>query len=271
MADSPPSTPADASTVRFAELEVRKLSTLLADSITETILKNGMQPGDRLPPEREMREQFGVGRGTLREALRVLEAEGLIIVRAGPHGGPLVAKPDADRLARLLILLLIAWGATLRDVYEVRVVLEPLAVAQAATAATPEQLEAIRASEQAVRDAMDDEPRLIEENQRFHRLLAEASGNPVLVAFLLQMLTVFDGYAMGTHYDLKTRRQINKNHRAIVNALVARDPERAHRASRLHVDGSIRFLKAHYPEVLDEPLRPTLVQRKPESALRRAS
>src|SRR3954454_17028374 len=129
--------------IRFADVEVRKLSTALADSITDTILKSGLQPGARLPSEREMREQFGVGRGTLREALRVLEAEGLITVRSGPHGGPVVAKPDADRLARLVILLLIGWGATLKDVYEVRIVLEPLAVAEAATAATPEQLEAI--------------------------------------------------------------------------------------------------------------------------------
>jgi len=256
---------------RFAELEARKLSTLLADSLTETILKNGLQPGDRLPPEREMREQFGVGRGTLREALRVLEAEGLIIVRAGPHGGPVVAKPDAERLARLLIFLLIGWSATLRDVYEVRVMLEPLAVAEAATKATPEQLEAIRASEVAVRAAMDDEPTFIFENQRFHRLLAEASGNPVLVAYLIQMLTIFDGYAMGTHFDLKIRRQILKDHRAIVNAVAARDPEKAHRAARLHVNGSIKFIKTHYPEVLDEPLRPTLVERKAESAMPRAS
>src|SRR3954471_1911727 len=109
MAESSASPSADFSNVRFSELEVKKLSTLLADSITETILKNGMQPGHRLPPEREMRDQFGVGRGTLREALRVLEAEGLIIVKAGPRGGPVVAKPDADRVTRLLILLLIAW------------------------------------------------------------------------------------------------------------------------------------------------------------------
>jgi GntR family transcriptional regulator, transcriptional repressor for pyruvate dehydrogenase complex len=268
MADTTSSANSNASTVRFPELSARKLSTLLADSITDTILRNGMQPGDRLPPEREMREQFGVGRGTLREALRVLEAEGLIVVRAGPHGGPVVARPDADRLARMVILLLIGWGATLRDVYDVRVVLEPMAIAQAATAATEEQLEAIRASEEAVRAAIDDEPTFIAENQRFHRLLAEASGNPVILAFLLQLGTVFDGYAMGTHYDLKTRRQINKDHRAITNALVARDPEKANRAARLHVDGSIKFLKVHYPEVLDEPLRPTLVQRKPDSVMR---
>src|SRR4051812_27496345 len=164
---------------RFAELEARKLSTLLADSLTETILKNGLQPGARLPPEREMREQFGVGRGTLREALRVLEAEGLITVRAGPRGGPVVAKPDAIRLARMLILLLISWGATLRTVYDVRFVLEPLAASRAADSATPEQIADMRASVDALIAVIEDEAAVIEENQRFHRLLAEASGNPV--------------------------------------------------------------------------------------------
>src|SRR3954453_385302 len=118
--------------MRFADVEVRKLSTALADSITDTILKNALKPGARLPSEREMREQFGVGRGTLREALRVLEAEGLITVRSGPHGGLVVAKPDANRLARLLILLLLAESATLRHVFDVRIVLEPLAAAEAA-------------------------------------------------------------------------------------------------------------------------------------------
>src|SRR3954468_8843649 len=129
--------------IRFADVEVRKLSTALADSITAPILKTGLQPGARLPSEREMREQFGVGRGTLREALRVLEAEGLITVRSGPHGGPVVARPDANRLARLLILLLISWGTTLRAVYDVRIVLEPLAAGRAAESATPEQVDAM--------------------------------------------------------------------------------------------------------------------------------
>src|SRR3954465_6709508 len=164
-----PSTPP----IQFVELEAKKLSTALADSITETILRDGLQPGSRLPPEREMGEQFGVGRGTLREALRVLEAEGLITVRSGPHGGPVVSKPDALRLARLLILLLISWGTTLRSVYDVRILLEPLAAGRAAESATAEQIAQLHASVAALEAVIEDEDAVIEENQRFHRLLAE--------------------------------------------------------------------------------------------------
>jgi GntR family transcriptional repressor for pyruvate dehydrogenase complex len=132
--------------LRFGGVEARKLSTALADTITETILTSGLRPGARLPSEQKMREQFGVGRGTLREAMRVLEAEGLITVRSGPHGGPVVAEPDAVRLARLLILLLISWGTTLRSVYDVRILLEPLAAGRAAQSATGEQIEELHAS-----------------------------------------------------------------------------------------------------------------------------
>src|SRR4051794_25568812 len=155
-----------------------------------------------------MREQFGVGRGTLREALRVLEAEGLITVRSGPQGGPVVTAPDPVRLARLLILFLLSWNTTLRAVYDVRTVLEPLAAGGAAESATPEQIEQMRASITALEAVLHDEVAVIEENQRFHRILAEASGNPVLVAFLLALLTIFDGHEMGTHYPLPLRHEI---------------------------------------------------------------
>jgi DNA-binding FadR family transcriptional regulator len=254
----------DSAPVRFAGLEVRKLSTLLADSITDTILKNALQPGARLPSERDMREQFGVGRGTLREALRVLEAEGLITVRSGPHGGPVVARPDADRLARLLILLLISWGATLRNVYDVRMALEPLVAARAAEHATPEQIQGLRASVAALVDVVGSEAGVVVENQRFHRLLAEASCNPVMVAFSLALLTIFDGYAMGTHYEVDVRREIGRAHEAIVDAIAAHDADRAYRAALKHIEASMAFLKAHYPAVLDEALRPTLITQKPE-------
>jgi DNA-binding FadR family transcriptional regulator len=261
----------DGPVIRFADVEVKKLSTALADSITDTILRNGLQPGARLPSEREMREQFGVGRGTLREALRVLEAEGLITVRSGPNGGPVIAKPDAIRLTRLLILLLLAWGATLRSVYEVRIVLEPLTAARAAACATPEQVAELRASVAALTEVVDDEAAVVQENQRFHRQLAEASGNPVLVAFSLALLAIFDGYEMGTHYPLETRRDIVAIHTTIVDAIAAGNSDASRRASLAHVKGTVQFLQENYPEVLDEPLRPHLVTHAQESFARPAS
>jgi GntR family transcriptional repressor for pyruvate dehydrogenase complex len=249
----------DGSAIRFEGVGSRKLSSLLVDAITEKILREGLKPGARLPPEREMQEQFEVGRGTLREALRVLEAEGLVTVRPGAKGGPVVAEPDSDRLTRLLILLLIAWGATLRDVYDARIAVEPLTARKAAESATPEQVEAMRQSVAALEAGVESEDSVIEENQNFHGLIGKASGNPVLIAISMSLVKIFDGYAMGTHFDPPARRQVVKFHAAIVDAIGAGDANAAERATLDHIEDSIAFLEKRFPKLLDEPLKPTLL------------
>lgn len=249
----------DNAAVRFDGVGSRKLSSLLVDSITETILREGLKPGARLPPEREMQDQFEVGRGTLREALRVLETEGLITVRPGAKGGPIVAEPDSTRLTRLLILLLIAWGATLRDVYDARIAIEPATARMAAESPDPEQVEEMRASVAALESGVDDEGTVIKENQHFHGLIGKASGNPVLVAFSMSLVNIFDGYAMGTHFSGKARRSVVKFHAAIAEAIAAGDPDAAEQATLDHIEDSIKFLQKRYPKLLDEPLKPTLL------------
>src|SRR5713101_6510309 len=109
-----------------------KLAVMVADAIAEEIFEKGLAPGVVLATESKMLDQFGVGRATLREALRLLEAEGLIAVRAGPNGGAVVQRPSEDRLARLLSILLAVAGTTLQDVIEARQVLEPALASLAA-------------------------------------------------------------------------------------------------------------------------------------------
>ncbi|MGE0065959.1 MAG: FadR/GntR family transcriptional regulator, partial [Solirubrobacterales bacterium] len=195
----------------------------------------------------------------LREALRVLEAEGLITVRPGAKGGPIVAEPDPDRLTRLLTLLLIAWGATLRDVYDARIAFEPLTARKAAEAAGAEEIAEMRRSVDALDEALDDEATVIKENQRFHGLIGKASGNPVLVAFSMSLVSIFDGYAMGTHFDARARLEVVKFHTAIVEAIGAGDPDAAEKATLAHIEDSIKFLEKRFPTLLDEPLKPTLL------------
>lgn len=249
----------DPAPIRFENVGPRKLSSLLVDSVTEAILREGLQPGARLPPEREMQEQFEVGRGTLREALRVLEAEGLITVRPGARGGPIVAEPDPARLTRLLTLLLISWGATLRDVYVARIAIEPLMAREAAEGATAEQVEEMRRSVATLEGTIDSETSAIEENQRFHGLIGKASGNPVLVAFSMALVSIFDGYAMGTHFDRRALRAVVEFHTKIVDAIAAGRPKAAEKATLAHIEDSLVFLERKFPKLLDEPLKPTLL------------
>jgi GntR family transcriptional regulator, transcriptional repressor for pyruvate dehydrogenase complex len=245
----------------------RKLSALVADKILDRILRNGLKPGARLPPEAEMRQQLGVGRGTVREALRLLEAQGLITVRSGPQGGPVVEELDIEHMTRLLLLLLIFWEATLRDVYEVREVLDPLVAGLAAQHASDEQIEQLRESVKALHAASPDEEGIVAENQLFHQLLGEASGNPVLAAFVGAITRIFDGYAMGTgKYGPKEARKIADFHDAIAEAVANGDTASAQEAARNHINDAVKFFERRHRGLLDEPLRPTLLQGSPSPA-----
>jgi DNA-binding FadR family transcriptional regulator len=102
----------------------RRISALIVDQVRSLIHEGKLTPGDRLPPEREMCERFGVSRVTVREALRVLEASGLVEIRVGAHGGAFVTKPTSDRVGASLTDLLTLSSVTAADVTEVRLVLE---------------------------------------------------------------------------------------------------------------------------------------------------
>jgi GntR family transcriptional regulator, transcriptional repressor for pyruvate dehydrogenase complex len=255
----------DGETLDFDEgdetVEPRKLSALVADKILDRILRNGLKPGARLPPEAEMRQQLGVGRGTVREALRLLEAQGLITVRSGPQGGPVVEELDIEYMTRLLLLLLIFWEATLRDVYEVREVLDPLVAGLAAQHASDEQIEELRESVKSLRATNHNEEGIVAENQLFHQLLGEASGNPVLEALIGAITRIFDGYTMSTgKYGPKEARRMADFHDAIAEAVATGDTSSAQEAARNHIHDAVKFFERRHRGLLDEPLRPTLLQ-----------
>ena len=110
---------ANVSTVR-----VPKAGEMVAAQLRRQIVLGELSEGDQLPSESVLMEQFGVSRPTLREAFRILEAEGAITVRRGVRGGARVQVPDISVAARHVGLLLQYRGALLSDVYEVRAVLD---------------------------------------------------------------------------------------------------------------------------------------------------
>lgn len=243
---------------QFGTVGTRRLPQMLVDSITETILREGLEPGTRLPSERDMCEQFGVGRGTLREALRVLEAEGLVTVGPRSEGGRTVSSPNPRRLIRLLVVLLIAWDTTLLDVHRARLAIQPLLARTAAERSDPESIAKLRHSLEALGGLVDDEAAFIAENQRLHRLLGEATGNPVLVVISAALMSIFDGNAMGAHYSAATRRYAVETHTTIVDAIAAGDAEKAATTALLHIEDSISHLEHRFPELLGEPIKPAL-------------
>ena len=117
-----------------------KTALVVAKRIIEDIARRWNTVGDRLPPEHLMLEQYGVGRGTLRESLRFLELQGALVLKPGPGGGPIVNHPDAGTLSASLSLLLQFDNAPFSTIMEARSVMEPSLARMAAERMTPEAI-----------------------------------------------------------------------------------------------------------------------------------
>ena len=175
----------DAAPLRAAlparRVRVPKAAELIADAVRAQIANGELQPGRPLPNETELMAHFAVARPTVREALRILEAERLVEVVRGARGGARVQQPDIRAASGICALLLQLQGATIADVYEVRLMLEPTAARLAAKRAP-------KLAARALEAVIADEARIVDQGQslaslamRFQETLVDLSGNPALV------------------------------------------------------------------------------------------
>lgn len=166
----------------------------IAEAIKRTIMEHGLEPGDRLPQEKELIVQFAASKGTVREALKSLEVQGLVRVRSGPGGGAFVEQMSERRAMSLLGNYIFSKHITISDIYALRKVLEPLA----AVSAIPNLDEPAFTRLQNIISVYDHEAGDAEERwaQRmaeldFHSVVAEYAENPLLsfqVRFLQRLL-----------------------------------------------------------------------------------
>lgn len=233
----------------------KKTALLVAQRIVGQIVDNGLAAGTGLPSERDMLEEYRVARGSLREALRFLEMEGVLTIRPGPGGGPTVSEPDHRALASTIALLLQFAGARFRTVVEAREVLEPAMAAMAAERASAEQIAEMRRSLDAMAADVKDENLFLEENERFHVLIAESSGNQLFAFLIASLGWITDGAVLGVKYSTRRRSAVNEAHEEILEAIVARDPARARLAMERHIQEFAEYLERRHPKVMNRLLR----------------
>jgi GntR family transcriptional repressor for pyruvate dehydrogenase complex len=234
----------------------QKASELVARAIASQIVDADLPEGTRLPRESEMLEILQVGRMTLREGLRLLETQGIIDIRSGPQGGPVVRKPKPDDLMGSLSLLLQFHGTTLLDVMLARRALEPRMAALAAVNITDEALDELGETVAHMAGDSGGHPdALFRQNERFHSVIAEASGNVVLWVFNETLKSMATGETFGVDYGPTEGRAICKAHRRILDAFRRRDPEAAEKAMADHLAEAHRYWLARYPELVSRPVR----------------
>jgi len=235
-------------------LRPKKTAMLVAQRIVADINRRGNTVGDRLPPERVMLEVYDVGRGTLRESLRFLELQGVISLRPGPGGGPIVQQPDASSLATSLTLLLQFANAPFRTIAEARIGLEPMMAQLAAERMDNELVASLKGSVDTMHEYLKDQSVFLEENKRFHDLIAHGSGNALFGYLVDALLGILDGSAIGIDYPEMRRSAVHKAHLTIYEAIASRDPDAAAAAMTDHIHQYVRYAERKFPEVLDAPI-----------------
>src|ERR671933_848236 len=161
----------------FAPIAIARASSSIADQIRQAIVTGRLQRGERLSPERELAEQFGVSRVTVRDALRSLEAMGLIEVKVGARGGAFVTAPTGSKVAQTMSDMMLMSATTPEDVVEARLIVELGTVTLACARATDEDVQELRELCESARDALAAGTYTRERSWEFHARLAHAAHN----------------------------------------------------------------------------------------------
>ncbi|HHX84910.1 MAG TPA: FadR family transcriptional regulator [Actinomycetales bacterium] len=233
----------------------KKTALLVAQQIVEGIARRGNRVGDRLPPEHLMLAEYGVGRGTLRESLRYLELQGVITLKPGPGGGPIVQRPDGSILAATLSLLLQFEDAPFSSIVEVRTALEPTMAALAAERIDDAGLALLRENVEATRADMADTDAFTAASERFHDIVAWGSGNAMFGYLFDAMSGLITGSVVGVEYPRRQREHTCTAHADIYRAIADRDAAAARELMAGHIREHATYLEKRFHSALSRPIR----------------
>lgn len=221
------------------QLSRRSLAEQVTDSLIEYILSEGLSEGDSLPSSAELSERYGVSRTVIREALAALGGRGVLTRSQGRES--VVATPGASDLVKLLQFRIHREDVSLIHILDARVGLEVTGARRAAEWATLEQVQAIRAEFEALASSKR-EAGYHDADIRLHRAIAAASANPLIVLILDALGDFLMDFRVKATRNRKSRGEslepVIEQHRAIVDAIEARDPDAAEEAMRAHLEAS---------------------------------
>ncbi len=221
--------------VRLTPLRVPKSSDVLADELRERILCGDFPEGTALPPERELVKQTRMSRATVREALRVLEVQGLVRVKTGRAGGAYVYRLGNESMADSVNLLIRARQIRIPALLETREAIEPFCAQLAAKHRTDEDLGRLESSNAAMAaDGTLEE--FLQANVDWHVAVAAAGHNELLTGFMLALSrSIYASTDTQGFVDNDVRRTTLRAHRAVTKAIRAQDPDAASRRMSRHV------------------------------------
>jgi DNA-binding FadR family transcriptional regulator len=233
-----------------------KISDSVARAIVAQVTEEGLPSGAILESEAEMMERYGVSRGSLREALRILEVLGFVYMKPGPKGGPVLLTPNSKQFSAMAALFFHRIGVQYTNLLEMRLILEPEAAALAAERRTPEQIRVLedylQRSEQA---RLKDDRQFRAVGQGFHDLIADMAGNGILSLVIHSCYDLFADKSTGFLYPHDERKCVKDIHDKIARAVIKGDAKRARDLMRDHMQDYLTQARTQFPQMMEEPVR----------------
>ena len=225
-----------------------KTSERVAVEIVRDIVAQRLSTGDRLPLEAAMGEQYGVSRASLREALRLLEVQGLIWLKPGPGGGPVVGSVEPAHLARTVSLYFHLGAATYAQLMETQVLLEPICAQLAAH--NPDRREAMQPFVETAEPRS--EPEYRQHTVDFHGAVYALAGNPVLSLLTQAVTQIVTDHVVATMDPVELHADILDEHAALARAIGAGQVEKARRLMSEHFQAQHDYYAERSPARLAE-------------------
>lgn len=212
------------------------LSDKIITQITDAVVDGQLMPGSRLPPERDLAEQFGVSRTVVRDAIKILAGRGFLQVRHG--SGIFVATAEESMVGCLDSLsdALVLQGSGLQDLFDVRKTLEVRTAELAAKLRTPDQVDRLRTLVDEAHEHLDEPEVLNKADAQFHIAIAEASQNLVMVRVMLTLLDLLAKTRLESLSIPGQAKRALEDHELIIKAIEDQDVVRAKEAMLSHLD-----------------------------------
>jgi len=223
---------------KIARIQKISITDEVVKRMEELIKSGDYKIGDKLPTEMELREQLGVGRSTIREAFRVLQALGLIELRAGRGA---FVKSINNNTYETIRNWFVQKEAELSELMEVRMAIEPLAVKLAIQRGTPNQIEQIRDIHKAFTEAVErmDAIELATLDESFHNAIIETSNNQLLIKIGRLIADAFVEYRTRSFAVKENAKNALEPHKKILEAILRKDRKGAMQAIQRHLEVSL--------------------------------
>ncbi len=199
-----------------------------------------------------MIQSYGVGRASLREALRLLEGQGLVRIKAGPGGGPVVGRASPRNLSRVLTLFMRLVGVTYEDLMDGMLVVVPMLTGMAARRELSGEM--TQALEAAIHQSeiSEDYRQTVDGMKEFHELLIDASGNKTLSFVANALMVIFTDHLLASIDTRPFHATARHDHAEIIKAVLRRRPNAAQNLMQEHIERKILFVKEQMPGMFSQ-------------------